>query len=299
MATRTINCPIIGQCLITKNQTSLNYSENSEFTLKYHWEEPYIVAIKFYIPEFSGTSPALEVNLGGTKADFNVQDYSICYALCVSDSNYANYVLNSSAVNDSFQIERGTLSREEWTSMPFRTKIQNLTDGYYYLIFWIPSDNGFVVSASAGSASSHKINLIYSTTDDEYTLHINQGNGTEVSVERIDSSQEDVDYSYKNGDYRVFLSDGDAIWYEDVFSITASALPGYKIDQYYDIEDQLIPFSASPELTNMYIFGDESPYGYKLNSRSDLYITTTATVDETVRYFYKAYIDNGTSWVPL
>lgn len=112
-------------------------------------------------------------------------------------------------------------------------------------------------SGSGGSSSSSSgINYI----------HINQGEGTKVTVERTWS-----DYGpYTNSTYgQVFLYDGDPIYYPaDRFVITAEALSGYEIDN-YTFNGAAVPF----ELSN---FTTSSSGRYKLLYNRDGTITTTA-----------------------
>lgn len=107
-------------------------------------------------------------------------------------------------------------------------------------------------------------------TDGKCTLHINEGNGTKITVQRTWS-----DF----GDYgNVYLSDGDAIYYPaDRFQITAEALPGYKIDYYTSDDGEYLPFI----MDNLTKPDDGEPY--QLSRNLDATVSSTATVDTGVR----------------
>lgn len=107
-------------------------------------------------------------------------------------------------------------------------------------------------------------------------LHINEGNGTKITVLRTWT-----DYYGGVG----ALQDGADIWYPaDRFQITAEALPGYKIDYYTSDDGEYLPFIVD-NLTKPYA-GEP----YQLSSNSDVTVSTTATRSTNIR------IDDGSTF---
>lgn len=80
-------------------------------------------------------------------------------------------------------------------------------------------------SSSGGSSFSKKY------------LHISQGKGTVVQVERVSSSY----YGYSNGSYEV-VHGSSIYWPGDVLRITAYAEDGYEINYYTDSNGNVFPF---------------------------------------------------------
>ena len=110
------------------------------------------------------------------------------------------------------------------------------------------------------------------TSASSHTLHINQGEGTIIKVERTWS-----DYGATG-----YLSDGDTIYYPaDRFQITAEPSEGYEID-YYDSDDGEHLSFMMVNLTKPY---DGEPY--QLLYAADATITTTATTVATVHIYNK------------
>ena len=120
-------------------------------------------------------------------------------------------------------------------------------------------DSGDDDDDSGGSGSS-------SSGTGANILHINQGEGTIVTVERTWSDIGD----YTHDGEQVFLTDGDIVYYDaDRLVITATAQDGYQLD-YYDFNGSQVPF----QLSN---FSNSSSGKYKLTYNRDATITTTAT----------------------
>ena len=110
------------------------------------------------------------------------------------------------------------------------------------------------------------------TSASAHTLHINQGEGTIIKVQRTWSDFGATGY----------LSDGDTVYYPaDRFQITAEPLEGYEID-YYDSDDgEHLPFMMD-NLTKPY---DGEPY--QLLYAADATISATATTVATVHIYNK------------
>lgn len=110
--------------------------------------------------------------------------------------------------------------------------------------------------------------------DDDYSggsssviLHINQGEGTILTVERTWSDFGD----YTSDGNQVFMSDGDIVYYPaDRFVINAYAEDGYEID-YYDFNGTEVPFELIGFTTS------SNGTKYKLNTVVNAYVTSTAT----------------------
>lgn len=108
------------------------------------------------------------------------------------------------------------------------------------------------------------------------TLHISEGIGTKITVQRTWT-----DYYGGVG----VLQDGADVWYPaDRFQITAEALPGYKIDYYTSDDGERLPFIMD-NLTKPYA-GEP----YQLSRNSDVTVSTTATRSTNIR------IDDGSTF---
>lgn len=158
------NCTVIGQDIIDSEKDRLDYSLEEELTVGFYTIWKFITVVNFTTPKFDGVSQSLTVNLYSTSVNFTSVYDTICFALCRSDFNHGGYFGSTSVVTDPNQITRGSLSQAEWTSMPFTIQTSELeSETAYYLIFWVPSDNGY---ASAGKAQYHSITVNYTDSDD-------------------------------------------------------------------------------------------------------------------------------------
>lgn len=130
-------------------------------------------------------------------------------------------------------------------------------------------------------------------THTSVTLHVNEGEGSKVTVIRTWSNNSNNYYSNTGG---VMYKDGvmhdNTIWFDgDFFEIAVEAEDGYELD-YYSLNGNTVPFSAD----NLYyesageIISDSR---YRLAIDADLTITTTATPISTVRI----YNDTSKEWV--
>lgn len=113
-----------------------------------------------------------------------------------------------------------------------------------------------------------------------YKLHINQGEGTRVTVVRTWNDAE------LKGEYAI-MTDGSTIAYHDVFEIAVEALDGYALN-YYTLGSNTVAFSS----TNLSVTSDGR---YIVPNYADVYITTSATVKS---YKLSASADVG-SWVTV
>lgn len=136
-------------------------------------------------------------------------------------------------------------------------------------------------------------------------LHIEQTEGAVIQVERIYSECDD--YSYKNGDYRVFLPLGDnGVYYSgDKFSITAYALDGYEINYYSDmyLVDGIFPFYVSglEFVDGAFMFQNSSEATVGATAIPITIETPTSTIhicDNGVYSEYQCYIDTKYTTYP-
>lgn len=129
-------------------------------------------------------------------------------------------------------------------------------------------DSGGSGSDSGGSSST------------PYTLTIEEGEGTVITVERTWSDHGPYT-SEKYG--QIFLSSGDSVYYDaDRFDITAEALEGYELDSYY-FNGQELGFALSN-------FTTSSSGKFKLAAAANASVSSTATLKS---YTLSLYADEG------
>lgn len=268
------NCTIIGGTLFYSEKESLNYYLNTTFTVTSDDYIPYTYVLKFTTPSDVGYSHSLAVNLSGAKSYvYDEGDYRICYALCESDENHNMYLRATSIVNDPTQLASGSLSNREWFSMPFTIETNELqSNKEYYLIFWIPSDTGFVATAGADPTEYHGVTLNYiPSKEEEYRyLWIKHEEGLTVTLHRYDSGGDAyIDISDDSTDG---LKDGN-LWHVfimrsgDYFRFSLEALPGYTLGEITTIgvqyNENRLDWSFDPNITD------------------NAYVTATVTNDNT------------------
>lgn len=191
----------------------------------------------------------------------------------------------------------GTFDAEDGTTYYFQAVDKSsgdFTAGDAFTVDFGGDDSGGDDSGDSGDDSGGG-----GTTVVPNILHIIQGEGTKITVERTWSDYGD----YTNSTIgQVFLNDGDTIYYPaDRFVITAEALPGYEIDYYDFIDDSSLSTIQLPfYLENLGMSGSGR---YKQISSADVTVGATATITSTVHIHdgtnfnpYLCCIYNGSTW---
>lgn len=138
----------------------------------------WVYSLMFSTPNFVGVSEELMFDITmclgiGLTAELR-------YAICVSDSNLANYLNTTEAVSDENQVATGILSftdmPEDPTNKNFKistTRLKSKT--IYYLVLWSAGDSGVTIKSINNPAYDkptvtlgYNIGLVYiKTADDE------------------------------------------------------------------------------------------------------------------------------------
>lgn len=166
-------------------------------------------------------------------------------------------------------------------------------DGGKNYIFQVCKDGSW--NNDGGDASKFLVDFSLAgegggNSDSPVTLNIIQGEGTELTVKRIQSANGYIGVLDVNTSHQV--------WYgTDVFEITAKALDGYELN-YYSSGGVEVGFI----LNNFYQISENE---YSLIMNADASIATTATLIASARifdkntsnwYMYAPYIYDGSNW---
>lgn len=206
-----------------------------------------------------GAGPEVTVNVSSTAS----------WKMVPRGSSGHSGILSSAYATDSYS---NTFIATDGDQYVFQ--VYDAVEGTYYNQDFATS--GFTVDFSDDSGGGESGGG-EDTSASAHTLHINQGEGTIIKVQRTWSDFGATGY----------LSDGDTVYYPaDRFQITAEPLEGYEID-YYDSDDgEHLPFMMD-NLTKPY---DGEPY--QLLYAADATISATATPIATVHI----YNQDDSSW---
>ena len=209
------------------------------------------------------------------------------------------------------------------------------SDNNMNYVFQIQNWNGTWVNTSQGAVQEENslFSVVFESGSGDSggggyvganTMFINPGEGTKITVYRTWSDDEANRHQYLAKE--VTESTTVTIYYpNDRFHILAEALPGYKIDYYYDSDGDSFPYYTD-NLSKFWTNDYDGAWRYQPIYDLSVSIDATATRYSCVRIddgtddtnfgeylcyidtdygsytqfdLYIPYIDNGTSWEPL
>lgn len=175
----------------------------------------------------------------------------------------------------------GTFDAKDGKSYAFQavdpSNNNNWTNGDFFTVDFGGDDSG---GDDGGDDNDDSGGDSGGSSSTPYTLTIEEGEGTVITVERTWSDHG----PYTSSQYgQVFLSSGDSVYYDaDRFDITAEALEGYELDSYY-FNGQELGFALSN-------FTTSSSGKFKLAAAANASVSSTATLKS---YTLSLYADEG------